>query len=89
MKIIVKKGQSVLDVATIYYGSVEGVFDLMKRNNLKGMTANIFEGDSLAIGDPINVRLATILPKTLATIASENRAQGIGFMVINKNFTVG
>lgn len=77
-----------MDVATAYYGSVEGVFDLMQRNKLKGLTANIFEGDSLEIGEALNVRLASILSKKSGTITESTRAKGIGFWVINKNFKV-
>ena len=88
MRISVKKGQSVLDIATAYYGSIEGVFDLIQRNNLKGITANIFEGDELDIGEPANVRLSNILPKTMATITDDERAKGVGFWVVNKNFKV-
>ncbi len=84
-KIKVRKGQSLMDIAVCYYGSAEGVFDLVRRNKLNGITANVYHGQELETGEPLNVRLSHILPKNIATVTG-SRASGIGFWRINKEF---
>lgn len=50
--------QSVLDIAVQYYGSVEGVVDLLKLNpQLIAVERNCKAGEKLWVGDVINQRV--------------------------------
>ena len=40
-KIVVQPGQSLLDIAVQHYGSLEGVYDLVRRNRLNGLVGNL------------------------------------------------
>ena len=87
--IVVEKGQSLMDIAVKHYGNIEGVFDLAQRNDLKGITDNIYEGDVLKTGPPLDVRVVDLLkPHQVATVTSEDRARGIGFWRIEKDLKV-
>ena len=81
-KIIVQPGQSLFDIAVKYYGSVEGVFDILRRNKLKGITDNVYAGDELELADrALNTRVARFLePYEVATMEERLRADGIGWM---------
>ena len=89
-KIIVKAGQSLLDVAVKYYGSVEGVFDIVRRNGLNGVTDNIYAGELLEVADsPLNARVVRFLSShQVATMEDRLRPEGIGWMTMDKNFCV-
>ena len=50
-KIIAEAGQSLLDIAVKYYGTVEGVFDLVRRNRLNGITDNVYAGQQLDVAE--------------------------------------
>ena len=80
-KIVVQPGQSLLDVAVKYYGSVEGVFDIVRRNKLNGITDNIYAGDELEVTDtPPNARIARFLAQhQVATLEERIRGHGIGY----------
>ena len=80
-KIIVQPGQSLLDIAVKHYGTAEGVFDLVCRNRLNGLTQNIYPGDELDVAEvPQNLRVARFLePHAVATIEDLIRGHGIGY----------
>lgn len=53
-----QKGQSALDIAVQYYGSVEGVVDLLRLNpSLIAVERNCEQGQKLWVGEPINTRV--------------------------------
>ena len=82
-EIIVKQGQSLYDIAVQYYGHVDGIQDLVTRNGLNGPLDNVYPGDSLQIGAPINERIVAFLaPHVVATLAPHERLDGIGWMKI-------
>ena len=85
-KIIVTAGQSLLDVAVKYYGSVEGVFDIVRRNKLNGVTDNIYAGELIEVANaPLNSRVARFLEShQVATMEERLRPKGIGWMQITK-----
>ena len=86
-KIVVQPGQSLLDVAVKYYGSVEGVFDVVRRNKLNGITDNIYAGDELEVAEaPLNPRVARFLSShQMATMEERLRPEGIGWMQVTKS----
>ena len=88
-KIIVQPGQSLFDIAVKYYGSVEGVFDILRRNKLKGITDNVYAGDELELADrALNTRVARFLePYEVATMEERLRADGIGWMQLGSAST--
>lgn len=92
MKVVeIKYGQSLFDIAIQEYGSVEGVFWLVEDNNLSGIVDNVYEGDTLNVRETIiNKQVITDLrEKTIATLYSDKeRAQGLGYMEIERNFDV-
>ena len=89
-KIIVKHGQSLLDIAIKYYGSAEGVFDLVRRNRLNGITDFVCPGEEIEMADtPLNRPVVQFLgPHTPATLTRDLQPQGIGYWQIAKNFEV-
>ena len=90
VKIKVKHGQSLLDIALKYYGSAEGVFDLVRRNRLNGITDFVSPGEEIEIADtPVNRPVVRFLePHTPATLTRDLQPQGIGYWQITKNFVV-
>ena len=79
-KIIVQPGQSLFDIAVKYYGTVEGVYDIICRNGLSGPTHNLYPGDALDLGSPPRLRVSSFLaPHQVATIEGRIRGKGIGF----------
>ena len=80
-KVTVQPGQSLFDIAVKYYGTAEGVFDLVCRNRLNGLTQNIYPGDELEVTNrPLNLRISTFLaPHQVATIEEAIRGRGIGY----------
>ena len=90
-KIIVKPGQSLFDVALQHYGSVEGVFDLVRRNQLNGITDNVYAGDELDVAEvPLHPRMKAFLSRhSVATMEESLRPQGIGWWKINHDFVLG
>ena len=46
-RIRIRRGQSVTDIALTYYGNIEGVKDIISRNNLPGPTANLYSHDEM------------------------------------------
>ena len=90
-EIIVKKNQSLLDIALQEYGHVVGVFDIVERNALSGITDNVYEHERLEVSKtPISGRIKGFLSThTIATLAGEHeRACGIGWMEIERNFRI-
>ncbi len=90
-EITVQPGQSILDIATQYYGHAHGVLDILQRNKLNGIVDNIHPGDVLTVSDtPENPRVVSFLAAhVLATMEEAIRADGIGWMGINKDFEIG
>ena len=89
-KIMVKHGQSLLDIAVKYYGTAEGAFDIVKRNSLNGITDFVYPGEEIEVADnPLNRPMTQFLsPHTPATLTPDIQPQGIGYWQIAKNFIV-
>ena len=90
-EIIVKKNQSLLDIALQEYGHVAGVFDIVERNALAGITDNVYEHERLEVSKtPLSGRIREFLSThTIATLAgAHERACGIGWMQVERNFMV-
>lgn len=90
-KITVKRGQSLLDISLQEYGDTTGVFDIVERNGLRGVTDNVYEGEVIEVSGVANaIRVKNFLSNyeiSTLTIAAE-RADGIGWMVIGYNFII-
>lgn len=88
----VRRGQSLMDIAVQEFGTVEAVFDLVQDNNLRGITSNVYHGDELKIRNSSvgnRQKLAYIkVHQPIATITNSERARGIGFWSIGKDFVV-
>ena len=90
-RITVKKGQSLLDISLQEYGTVGGVFDIVERNALQGITDNVREGDVVEVSGTADAqRIRDFLkPYDISTLplASE-RAGGIGWMRVGHDFVI-
>ena len=84
---VVKENQLLNDIAIEYYGDHDrGMVDLLARNTqLLGPTANVFAGDVLNVGNPINRDIINrIGGATVSTRRSEDIYRGIGYDVISE-----
>ena len=89
-RITVQPGQSLFDVALQHYGSLEGVFDIVRRNQLNGITENVYAGEQLEVSpQPLNARTARFLAKhSIATIEDSIRGRGIGWWQLERDFSI-
>ena len=89
-KLTVQKGQSLLDIALQVYGSVQGIFDLVERNKLNGITDNVPAGEEIAVGEtPLKFRVQRFLQgHAIGTISPKEQADGIGWMRTGDTFII-
>lgn len=85
---IIKNRQSFFDIIIENQGTIEGVFPLMLANGFDGMTEHIFVDDSLTVlssqlAPQVVVSNRNYMP--IATIDEADKADGIGYMFINRN----
>lgn len=83
--------QGFFDVCIENQGHVEGAFDLVKTNSFDGFTEHLFEADVLKIlasahAPRMRDSLKRFMP--IATVFPEDKSDGIGWMIIEKNFIV-
>ena len=98
-KIVVKQGQSVLDIAIVYTGDVKESFKIAVINNIS-ITDELFPGQILEVPAVVNKRIVELFrdynqPATAIMeskfIIDDNEEiipEGIGFWAIEKNFIV-
>lgn len=86
---IVKLGQSLLDYTLQHYGSVQGLIDVMKRNDLS-LLDRIEPGAIYTV--PVTVSSVVSYTKankiTFASYKNEELFKGIGYMKIGSTFIV-
>lgn len=85
----IKERQSFWDIVIENQGTIEAVFDLVDANNFDGPTEHIFVGEGLKVLNvAMSPRVQNFMQKhtPIATIEEEDKADGIGFMYIEKNF---
>lgn len=90
--ITVRSGQSVVDVALQYYGTVNGVWDISRLNNIS-ITEQLAPGQQLIITETINETtkyLGSYKDKITHVIANgnENAYTGIDYWTIGVDFIV-
>ncbi len=71
IKIKIHTNQSIFDIALLYYGGIEGIWNIIDDNNLQdGINANLNAGDYLIIDENkiLNEKVANYLKiKGIAT----------------------
>lgn len=87
----VKERQSFWDILIENQGTVEAVFDLVNVNNFDGPTEHIFVEQPIKIISPaqsprVQEYMQSYTP--IATIEEEDKADGIGFMFVEKNLKI-
>jgi hypothetical protein len=92
--VIVKQGQSVLDIAIIYTGTVDTCFEIAVLNQMS-VSDFLTVGQALIVPDVINKKIIGLFsdknqPATGTTIEQENQIplKGIGYMQIGNSFKV-
>lgn len=86
--ITVQHGQLMVDVALQYYGKIEGILDIAKKNGIS-MTDKIFPGQQLVVEDIQNETTRYLAKYGHVVAASDpNLYQGIGYWEIGKDFKV-
>lgn len=92
--VIVKQGQSILDIAIIYTGDAVIGFDIAKLNNLS-ITDVLTAGQKLIVPDVIKKNIVALFdpknqPATDVTKTGEpgEAPEGISYWILNKNFIV-
>lgn len=84
--------QGFFDVTVENQGDIkEGSFPLLETNNYDGFTEHLFEADKLkvltaATSPRVRDFLKPFMP--IATITEEDKSDGIGWMIIERNFIV-
>lgn len=86
--ILIKKDQTLMDIALQEYGSLESMDELVRLNGLRGYTDNIYQGDELVVGDPLQVRVVSFLADYALQTARDVRPQGIGYWAVGRDFEV-
>ena len=90
--ITVRSGQSVVDVALQYYGTVNGMWDIARLNNIS-ITAQLTPGQKLTVTETIN-ETAKYLGSYKETIThviangNDDVYSGIGYWTIGVDFIV-
>ena len=82
MIITVQDGQNLMDIALLYYGSIDGIYDILDRNpKLFSPTQRLFNGDTLDVTDvPVQQSTATLIQREgLATDDEDSEGRGIGY----------
>ena len=89
MSEIVKQGQSILDLAVQYYGTVEGVMDIAIKNGIS-ITDSLVAGSEFIISPVNNLTAKYIKDKgiVVATGHEIQQPQGIGYWNIGGQFIV-
>ena len=92
--IVVKQGQSLMDIAIVYTGDVNTCFQIASLNNLS-ITAQLEKGQILAVPEVVNKKIVELFPEKhqpatdLSDIeGTEVELEGVGYWIINKNFIV-
>jgi hypothetical protein len=83
--------QGFFDVVVENQGHIEGAFPLVNVNNFDGFTEHLFEADVLTVlADSETPRLRDNLKPHMpvATVWDEDKSDGIGWMIIERNFIV-
>lgn len=94
-KVIVKQGQSLLDLAIRYVGVPSAYIEIANLNGLD-ITSVLEPGKELLIPEPVNKKVISVFssknePATdylNYSVVGPNQLEGIGYWIINKNFKV-
>ena len=101
-RITVQPGQPLFDVALQHYGSLEGVFDIVRRNRLNGITENLYAGEELEAliaaapeKDILQLQFDIVVSykarigaqDSIATIEDSIRGRGIGWWQLEREFS--
>lgn len=97
--IVVKQGQSVLDIAIVYTGDVKTSFDIAVLNGI-AITDDLPAGKNLIVPDVINKNIVALFNernqpatdlrnKKVFGGEAETQFTGIEYWAIEKNFKVG
>ena len=83
----VKEGQTIFDIALVFYGSIEGVARVMELNNMVNLPPSLSEGMVILIDKSAGniANLYTLISEGLAT---ELKGLGIGEMMIGTSFKI-
>lgn len=55
--------QTLLDLALQEYGSIEGILDLMERNNIQSVSDELVPGTLLKVGAPVDKEVLAFLKR--------------------------
>lgn len=86
-KYTIKSGQTIFDVAMIFYANVEGVIRIMELNNIETLPPIFYSGQVILIDQNASNRtnLYGTISEKLATMTD---VDGIGNMVIGSTFKI-
>jgi len=84
----VKANQTLMDIALQEYGSVEGVYELVRLNHLRGITDSVYEGDEVKAGAALRRTVQQYLTPFPLRTGKDASAEGIGFYALETDFII-
>lgn len=90
MKVTVREGQSLVDLALQYHGTLDGLFEIAQANAMS-ITDMIGASDELEVEQASNDVVSYINNKKKLVIAASGdttHGVGIGYYIIGQNFII-